>query len=69
MKIQNVSKYISLSQEGLVPMLVCPMDQGSLFCNIDDEDTIYLYCITCDFKKDMGIQMYNSIKRHVDAHM
>ena len=34
-KIQYLSKYIALSEEGLVPRLECPMDQGLLMPNID----------------------------------
>jgi hypothetical protein len=42
MKIQYVSKYLSLSEEGLVPRINCPVDQGSLLCNTDLEDQIAL---------------------------
>ena len=55
MKIQYVSKYLSLSKEGLVPELLCPMDQGSLYPNQDLEENIFLYCLTCSFRKTVGI--------------
>ena len=63
-KIQYVSKYITLSQEGLVSKLECPMDQGLLLCNLDSDDGIYLYCLACEYKKNIGIKFYEQI---VDA--
>lgn len=65
MKIQYVSRYISLSEEGLVPELKCPMDQGSLLCNMDENDTIFMYCLSCDYKKYIGTSLYNEIKELV----
>jgi hypothetical protein len=61
MQIQYVSKYIALSQEGLVPRLECPMDQGSLLCNQDLEDNIYLYCLSCEYKNNIGLEVYSKI--------
>jgi len=66
MKIQYVSKYLSLSKEGLVPELLCPMDQGSLYPNQDSEDNIFLYCLSCSYKKNIGIEMYANLKKMVD---
>jgi hypothetical protein len=66
MKIQYVSKYLSLSKEGLVPELLCPMDQGSLYPNQDSEDNIFLYCLSCNYKKNIGIEMYANLKKMVD---
>ena len=60
-QIQYVSQYIALSEEGLVPKLECPMDQGSLFCNMDLEDKIFLYCISCDYKNFIGNSFYDKI--------
>jgi hypothetical protein len=59
MKIQVVSKYIALSEEGLVPALECPMDQGLLFCNLADDESIYLYCLSCNYKNVLGLEVYN----------
>jgi hypothetical protein len=64
-KIQNVSKYIRLSEEGLVPRLECPMDQGPLFCNQNMEDEIYLYCLSCNYKKVIGSEYYDTIRESV----
>jgi len=60
-QIQYVSQYIALSEEGLVPVLECPMDQGSLFCNLDLNDNIFLYCISCDYKNFIGSSFYDKI--------
>ena len=61
MKIQYGSKYLSLSKEGLVPELLCPMDQGSLYSNQDIQENIFLYCISCSYKKTIGIVDYENI--------
>jgi hypothetical protein len=66
MKIQYVSKYLSLSKEGLVPELLCPMDQGSLYSNQDLQDNIFLYCISCSYKKTIGIVDYENLVDLVD---
>lgn len=61
MKIQYVSKYIALSQEGLAPRIECPLDQGLLMCNEDLNGNIYLYCLSCTYKNNMGLDVYNQI--------
>ena len=66
-QIQYVSKYIALSEEGLVSKLECPMDQGPLLCNLDFEDNIYLYCLSCEYKKYIGTKLYEDIKKSVDS--
>ena len=66
MQIQYVSKYIALSQEGLVPRLECPMDQGSLLCNLDLEDNIYLYCLSCEYKNNIGLEVYEKLMNGVN---
>jgi hypothetical protein len=67
MQIQYVSKYIALSEEGLVPRLECPMDQGSLFANMNLEDEIYLYCLSCDYKNTIGTEVYNRIMNSLNG--
>lgn len=66
MRIQYVSRYIELSEEGLVSKLECPIEQGPLFSNLDEEDNIYLYCLSCDYKKIIGLIEYNRIKKAVE---
>ena len=68
-QIQYVSQYIALSEEGLVPRLECPMDQGLLQSNLDLEDNIYLYCLSCSYKKFIGEKLYNSIKERVGKNV
>jgi len=65
MKIQYVSKYISLSEEGLVSKLECPIDQGLLLPNLNENDNIFLYCLECSYKKIVGIDLYNKISNKV----
>jgi hypothetical protein len=65
-KIQYVSTYIKLSLEGLVPKLLCPQDQGLLFCNGDGESTVYLYCLECKYKNTLGLQKYDDIVKLVN---
>jgi hypothetical protein len=66
MKIQYVSKYIALSEEGLVSKLECPIDQGSLLSNQDSEDNIFLYCLSCNYKKFIGFKYYENILKEVN---
>jgi hypothetical protein len=66
-KIQYVSKYIALSEEGLVPRILCPMDQGLLLCNQDLDDNIYFYCLECNYKKQIGLGLYSKIVKEVES--
>jgi hypothetical protein len=66
-KIQYVSKYISLAEEGLVPKILCPMDQGLLLCNQDLDDNIYFYCLECNYKKQIGLDLYSRIIKEVES--
>jgi hypothetical protein len=67
MKIQYVSKYLLLAEKGLVPRLECPMDQGPLMPNMDINDNIYLYCLSCTYKNIVGIDLYEKIVKKVDG--
>jgi len=66
MKIQYVSTYISMSEDGLVEKLLCPVDQSNLFSNQNLEDQIFLYCLECQYKKFIGLDLYNKIVNKVD---
>lgn len=68
MRIQYVSKYIALSEEGLVSKLECPIDQGLLLSNLNNEDEIFLYCISCKYKKNIGLEMYSRIVSEVNKN-
>jgi len=62
LKIQIVSKYLTLSKEGLVPKMDCPLDQGLLFANLDYKDEVFVYCISCDYKKYIGAKSYKEME-------
>jgi hypothetical protein len=62
LKIQVVSKYLTLAREGLVPNIECPLDQGLLFANTDMEDNIFIYCISCEYKKYIGMHLYKNME-------
>jgi len=68
MRVQYVSAYISMSEEGLVEKLLCPVDQSLLFCNQNLEDDIYLYCLECEYKKNIGSATYEKIVNLVEAN-
>ena len=69
MKIQYVSTYILMSREGLVEQLLCPVDQSLLLSNQDLEDNIFLYCLSCKYKKNIGITTYDDIVKLVDRQL
>ena len=68
MKIQYVSKYLLLAEKGLVPRLECSVDQGPLMCNETNDGIIYLYCLSCQYKNNIGLELYGKIKRAVDSN-
>ena len=68
MRIQYVSTYISMSEEGLVEKLLCPVDQSLLFCNQDLYENIFLYCLECEYLKNLGNNTYNKIVSLVNAN-
>jgi hypothetical protein len=37
------------------------MDQGSLFANQDANENIYFYCLSCNYKKIVGLEFYDKI--------
>ena len=65
MKIQVVSRYLALAEEGLVPKVECPMDQGLLMPNQTIDDKIYLYCLSCDYKKTIGLDFYDRMEEAI----
>jgi len=68
LKIQVVSKYLALAAEGLVSKLDCPMDQGLLMPNQTIDDKIYLYCLSCEYKKDLGLELYGKMEQAVRSN-
>jgi hypothetical protein len=67
-RIQYVSKYIALSEEGLVPRLECPLDQGLLLSNQTNLEEVYLYCLSCNYKKFIGFGFYDEIMKAVKKY-
>jgi hypothetical protein len=57
-----------MSESGLVEKLLCPVDQSLLFCNQNLEDDIYLYCLECEYKKNIGSATYEKIVNLVEAN-
>jgi hypothetical protein len=50
-----------MSEEGLVEKLLCPVDQSILFSNQNLLDEVYLYCLSCEYKKFIGFGFYDEI--------
>jgi hypothetical protein len=58
-----------MSEEGLVEKLLCPVDQSILFCNQSLQDEVYLYCLECDYKKELGLSSYEKIVNEVNKNV
>jgi DNA-directed RNA polymerase subunit M/transcription elongation factor TFIIS len=56
-----------MSGEGLVEKLLCPVDQSNLFPNQDLNESIFLYCLECEYKKNIGTSTYENIVRAVNS--
>ena len=67
MRIQVVSKYLALAEEGLVPKVECPMDQGLLMPNQDLDDKIYLYCLSCEYRNEIGLDQYDRMEKAISG--
>ncbi len=67
MKIQIVSRYLALAEEGLVQKMECPLDQGLLMPNQNIDEEIFLYCLSCEYKKVIGYKLYNQMKEAINA--
>ena len=66
-KVQYVSEYLTLAEEGLVSKMECPLDQGLLSCNQSKDEEIFLYCLSCSYKKVIGSKLYEQIVEAVQA--
>jgi DNA-directed RNA polymerase subunit M/transcription elongation factor TFIIS len=65
LKVQIVSKYLALAEEGLVQKMDCPLCQGLLMPNLDLNDIIYIYCLSCQYRNNIGIVEYERIEKAV----
>jgi hypothetical protein len=57
---------LALAEEGLVERINCPLDQGPLSVNQSNDDVIYLYCLSCQYKNNIGLSLYDKLKKLVD---
>lgn len=64
MDIRVFSKYYQLSLENKVLPILCSIDDndGILVPNLDEDDRVYLYCLSCNFKMWPGQELYNNIQ-------
>ena len=60
-----MSKYLDLASQGLVSKMDCPLDQGLLMPNQTIDDKIYLYCLSCDYKKEIGLELYGRMEEAI----
>lgn len=62
--IQELHAYKNLSNKGLLPRLVCPIDplHDDILPWIDEEDKICLWCIFCNSKVYLGSDREDYIK-------
>jgi hypothetical protein len=62
--IQELHAYKKLSDSGIVPSLVCPVDvlHDEIFPWIDEDDTVCLWCIYCNAKVYLGSDREDYIK-------
>jgi len=44
----------------------CPYDLYQCLTNIDHNDTIYLYCLACNYKIEVGLNLYTKMKEVVE---
>lgn len=45
--------------------ITCPFDNYQMLPNLRHDDTIYLYCLACNHKVDVGYNLYDRMKRAV----
>jgi len=48
--------------------LECPLDQGLLLSNQTDLDEVYIYCLSCEYKKFIGFGFYDEIIKAVKKY-
>ena len=63
-----MSKYLALAEEGLVDKLECPMDQGLLMCNQSSDEELFLYCLSCEYRKIIGLGYYQDLLKIVEIN-
>lgn len=69
MLIQVFSEYAKIAEAGRAKALTCPMHEEeiyNLYHQMDEHDTITLECYACSYKINVGIQLYENIKKVVE---
>lgn len=61
MDIRVVREFIKLYPDH--PYISCPDDKISLLTNLDEDDIVILYCMSCKFKTQVGYNLYDKIRR------
>jgi DNA-directed RNA polymerase subunit M/transcription elongation factor TFIIS len=62
-----VSKYLTLAEEGLVAKMDCLLCQGLLMPNQDNNDKIYLYCLSCEYRNEIGLDQYDRMEKAISG--
>lgn len=62
-----MSKYLTLAEEGLVAKMYCPLCQGLLMPNQDNNDKIYLYCLSCEYRNEIGLDQYDRMEKAISG--
>ncbi len=62
--IQELHAYKSLSDKGILPKLICPIDDyhTEIFPWVDEDGTVCLWCIFCNTKVYLGQNREDYIK-------
>jgi hypothetical protein len=62
--IQELHSYIKMSNIGLVPKLICPIDDlhEDMLPWVDEDEKVCLWCIFCNSKVYLGSERESYIK-------
>jgi hypothetical protein len=56
--ITTIHRYRKYVRDNLLPDLYCAKNDGThlpLVSRMDQDDNVYLYCLTCDYEKQVGL--------------
>ena len=57
--------YQKLAGESKVPPLICPIDESVLMPNLTTNDELFLYCLDCNYKNFVGLELYNKVLQYL----
>lgn len=63
MDIRIVREYLDKYRGGTE--IMCPYDILPLYPNMTNDDIIYLYCLACNYKVNVGYNLYDKMKRAI----